>query len=360
MSTAKLSSEALLSKTIFLAREERRITLELIEHLREIERRMLFAELGFGSLHDFCVKRLGLSEGSAQRRIQAMRLARELPEVKRAILDGEISLTNAAKLQGAFQMQRLMAREKGETVLGLSEKREVLKEISGLTQKECEAKLLLALPSTMEELSREKTRKLGPNSTEIRLVVTDEFMGKLDRLKELLSHAVPSGKTLEIFERLLDGEIARIEKKKGLSFENASGGALYASDGGHPQDTSSLDTALVRIETVCSGFEDHSVASRVEVPADPVPPPAGLDLRSRKSIPAKIMRVVWRRARGTCEIPGCRSRHRLEVDHIHPRALGGGNELSNLRLICKTHNLSEARKWLGEGLMRKHVERLRA
>src|SRR3954467_10904399 len=98
-----LSSQELVGHTQGLVREERRITIELIAHLREIERRMLFAELGYGSLYDFTVRHLGLSEGSAQRRIAAMRLTRDLPQVADSLASGEISLSNAAKLQVVFQ-----------------------------------------------------------------------------------------------------------------------------------------------------------------------------------------------------------------------------------------------------------------
>ncbi|WP_397427890.1 HNH endonuclease [Pseudolysinimonas sp.] len=45
----------------------------------------------------------------------------------------------------------------------------------------------------------------------------------------------------------------------------------------------------------------------------------------------------------------CLSRQFLELDHVKPRALGGGDEASNLRLLCRAHNDSERRRLLGEG-----------
>lgn len=32
----------------------------------------------------------------------------------------------------------------------------------------------------------------------------------------------------------------------------------------------------------------------------------------------------------------------VQVDHVIPRAIGGGHELRNLRLRCRAHNLLEA------------------
>ena len=61
-------------------------------------------------------------------------------------------------------------------------------------------------------------------------------------------------------------------------------------------------------------------------------------------IPVAVHREVWRRDQGCCSYVDrhsgrrCGSRYRLEIDHIVPFALGGGTELSNLRLRCSAHH----------------------
>jgi 5-methylcytosine-specific restriction endonuclease McrA len=61
-------------------------------------------------------------------------------------------------------------------------------------------------------------------------------------------------------------------------------------------------------------------------------------------IPAAVRRAVWRRDQGCCSFVDrhsgqrCSSRYRLEIDHVVPFALGGANELSNLRLHCRAHH----------------------
>jgi 5-methylcytosine-specific restriction endonuclease McrA len=60
---------------------------------------------------------------------------------------------------------------------------------------------------------------------------------------------------------------------------------------------------------------------------------------------------VFQKAHHCCEYTDPRTKQRcgskfyLEIDHIRPVALGGDNGLSNLRLLCRTHNALAARRW---------------
>jgi hypothetical protein len=49
-------------------------------------------------------------------------------------------------------------------------------------------------------------------------------------------------------------------------------------------------------------------------------------------------RHVFRRDRGKCTVPGCRSARNLEVHHVMPRAAGGGHEAENLTVLCGGHH----------------------
>ena len=65
--------------------------------------------------------------------------------------------------------------------------------------------------------------------------------------------------------------------------------------------------------------------------------------RSR-AIPAAAKRQVWERDQGCCSYVDrdsgrrCGSRHRLQIDHVLPYALGGSAEPDNLRLLCAAHH----------------------
>ena len=67
------------------------------------------------------------------------------------------------------------------------------------------------------------------------------------------------------------------------------------------------------------------------------------DPRSRY-VPVAVKREVWRRDQGCCNYVDrhsgrrCNSRYRIEIDHVHPFALGGATEPGNLRLRCRAHH----------------------
>src|SRR5690242_18093333 len=93
------SDHELIKATKSRVGDERAATSDILEFLSEIQKRLLFASTGFSSLHEFCVRELGYSDGAAYRRISAMKLSRDLPVAKSAIEDGKLSLTTASTLQ---------------------------------------------------------------------------------------------------------------------------------------------------------------------------------------------------------------------------------------------------------------------
>ena len=80
-------------------------------HLREINSRKLYFEMGFSSLFDYAVRELGYSEGAAYRRIKAMKLCQDLPETENQLQSGNLSLSAASQLQVFFEKQDKRAKE---------------------------------------------------------------------------------------------------------------------------------------------------------------------------------------------------------------------------------------------------------
>ena len=81
-------------------------------------------------------------------------------------------------------------------------------------------------------------------------------------------------------------------------------------------------------------------------PSPPAQPPtSGGSHRARdprpetaEAIPRPIRRIVMRRDRNRCIVPGCTSHRRLQVHHIDPRAEGGTHDPERLAVLCRAHH----------------------
>jgi hypothetical protein len=93
MDLAGCSDREILSDVGRLVGSHRVITAKLVAYLAEIEHRRLHLEAGFPSMFEFCVKKLGLSEGEAYRRIVAARLLQRFPSVYSLLESGRVNLS---------------------------------------------------------------------------------------------------------------------------------------------------------------------------------------------------------------------------------------------------------------------------
>ncbi len=91
-----LSDNALLARLEHLRHQEHDVTIEILRHLNEVERRKLHLKLGYSSLFGYCTERLEYSESAAGRRIQAARCMRRFRCVERLLRRNELSLSTVA------------------------------------------------------------------------------------------------------------------------------------------------------------------------------------------------------------------------------------------------------------------------
>ena len=297
----KMKNEDLLLAVRALVKEERRVTRAILEHINEVERRRLFAELGFSSIFDWLVKDLGYSESAAYRRMQAARVLRAVPEAAEKIESGALALTTLSKVQ------TLIRADERRTGLKLSPeaKSEIVAKVEGCSSRETEKRLAAHFPEAVASRSNESVRELGDDSVQVSITLTREQFEKLKRVQELLSHKNPGASTASVLEAAMDVFLERKDP-------------------------------LVR-----------KVSARV--PRGDTASGSGL----RRSVKPSLRNAVFRQAHGQCEYQDvktgrrCDSTKFLEVDHIWPRALGGGNEPENLRALCRTHNQLMAERFFG-------------
>ncbi|MBO9668079.1 MAG: HNH endonuclease [Bdellovibrio sp.] len=284
-----LSNNQLLEKVKDLVQQERRIQADFLLHLREVETRRLYLEIGYGSLFDYVSKELGYSESAAYRRIQAMRLLKAVPEVEHKISSGEITLTTAAQVQSFIRTET-----KREGNVSLDCKRDLVAAIQNKSTREVE-KILIA-QSSETALPTERVRLLTETHTEVRLVIDEQLQKKLDQLKHLLSHQNHDMNYAQLIGIMADRELKR------------------------------SDLAVKKCRNTAT-------------PA----PKLGMAKKHSRYISTRVRQFVWKRDQGCCSYVSadgkkCGSRHQVQFDHIQQYSKGGEHSSDNLRLLCGSHN----------------------
>lgn len=132
MNLKHLTDETLLKDIKRLIQTERILLTQVLFHLREIDRRKLYADLNYSSLYEYCIKELRYTEASAHRRITAARLLGEIPELEKKISSGQLTLSNIADVAKVIRENAIK-----ET----AEKEKLLNAVEGLSHRDCEKRL---------------------------------------------------------------------------------------------------------------------------------------------------------------------------------------------------------------------------
>jgi 5-methylcytosine-specific restriction endonuclease McrA len=237
----------------------------------------------------FCMERLKMSEGETSRRLNAARLVRRFPSVLGRIERGEIHLSALRQLGPYLKEENVDA---------------ILDEANGKTRTQLDEMIAHRFPRpnapTVEIPAR--IEPLSATGVLVQMTLTAEGYADLKRAKELLGHCIPDGDTVKVIERALRTLVEDLEKDR------------------------------------------RAKTARPQASARPSKP---------GHIPAATRREVFARDGEQCtyldsEGRRCQCRMRLELDHIEPRALGGGDDASNLRTRCRAHNLHAAEEIFGK------------
>lgn len=170
MKITNLSNSQLVESTKSVVRDERKITLVVLEHLREIEKRKLYYKYGHNSLFAMVTKYFGYSESSALRRINSMRLIRDMPEAASKIESGELSLSTAATVQSFFSSEKMLTEDK----------RNVLAACANQSARAVEKELASRSP---EKDKREDIRYTKADRLRMSLNISEDLYAKLETSK---------------------------------------------------------------------------------------------------------------------------------------------------------------------------------
>ena len=298
--------------------------MEVLRHLQEIERRKLYA-FKYGSLFDYAVQELHYSEAAASRRIQAMRLIREIPEMAPKIESGALNLTNVCQAQSFF---RDMKKAEPAAALSRDQKTEVLAKLEDKSSREGQRILLSMSPPQV--LPRERERMVSEEHIEMRFVVTQKTKLELEKVRSLLG---PRGGSLSMAE--LISEMARLcserLSEKTFGKTRAAQDRLSALALSSPSQVKTLNTNKSAVQ---------------KFPAVGVKP----NFRTRYIAPV-VKHEVWHRDGGKCV--RCKSTQSIQFDHIQPFALGGDSSPANIQLLCGSCNLRRGIISFGPAAMRR-------
>ncbi len=98
-SIATLSDDALLRGLSELVQQSRRVEVELVAHIGEVEARRLFAREATSSMYSYCTSVLHLSDHEAYLRIEVARASREHPVLLEMLADGRLHLSGISLLR---------------------------------------------------------------------------------------------------------------------------------------------------------------------------------------------------------------------------------------------------------------------
>jgi hypothetical protein len=329
-----LTDNALLARARCLADRERGATAELVAHLAEIQRRKLHLTSGYSSMFTYCRGALGLSESEAYNRIQAAKAARRFPVILDQLLSGAVSLTtvkllarhltadnhlevlDSARGLSRPAVEKLVARlapvpDVPTSVRKLPAPRPSsgMAPTSSTTPPPAAADLFAATPSAeaapslpadpaiaAAEARAAVINALSPDRYKLQVTISGETLAKLELVKDMIGHAVPSDDVPQILDRALTLLLNDLTKKRFAATE-------------HPRRSSGV------------AAESHAVS-------------------------AEVKRIVFVRDLGRCAFVGkgghrCEERSFLHFHHVRPFAEGGLPTAENIELRCRAHNLYE-------------------
>ena len=306
-----VSDAELVARLVELVREERRLTVAVLAHLGEVEARDIHLRAACSSLYVYCTRVLGMSEDQAFKRIRAARALRRFPVLRAAVAEGRLHLSGVLLLAAHLtdeNADELVAEASGKSkaeIEILLARRAPRPDVAQRLERVAVQALLVAEPGgeVVLEPAPSVPPRVAPLSEErfaLQLTMSAATREKLLRAQSLLRHQVPTGDLSEVLDRVLDGFLDQVERKR---FGKARS------------------------------------------------PRAGRPSRVKRTIPNQARRQAVARDGLRCSFVAedgtrCEETGFLEFDHVVPVALGG-DAADGVRILCRAHNMFEAERILG-------------
>ena len=347
---------------------ERKIGVQILEILLEIEKRKAYCELGYDGLFSFVVKHLKFTEAQAFQRIQAMHAIKSLPELKEKIESGAMSVSVVAQVQTYVRQEQVQEGLK----ISKEELAQLFQQFENKTTKEAKAQI--------HELRGEKIK------LQLILELDEEADALWKTFRESSAHQT-QGDSLNGFKLLLK---SFLKTKKRVNTENDSTAVTTIISVTQPapspeshsnaQQTASIAVpkTMMKPNTLTSNntpfkkIYESTAVSQGDIPqtiqqkfkcSESSEFPGNTQQTFQRSdslsikvnpsryVPTNIKKQVFARDQYRCT--NCESKYALTLEHIIPFANGGTHTLNNLKVLCRNCNLKNGVRTFGTERMRR-------
>jgi len=381
-SLAALSPQELVTRVRSLNAEGNRLLANLLIHLGEVDKRRLYREHACSSMFAFC-RRLGMSEGSAARRIDAARAIRKFPSLLPRIESGQLHLTALSivcsiltpenvesVISSVIGKSRLEVEELKVRYAPKADVKDVIRKMpepktaESPTSEPQETKMPGALAPLALWAAAERAESFAPPPVAVLPAASDSIAS------EPLLHAPPSvaapgsePKPEPEPEPVPVRSLAPIRAVVPLR-EDAYKVQLMASKAVVDKIERAKDMMRHRnprgeLATIVDAALDLLIAKLEKERFGKTDRPQKVKRGCKPgNVPLETRRQLFERDGYQCTYDDeqghrCCERGWLEIDHIDAKGRGGDDELANLRVRCRAHNQMHAKDVFGE----EHVER---
>jgi 5-methylcytosine-specific restriction endonuclease McrA len=354
MNLKHLTDDELHSSNVAATGKERMSTIEVLWHLRENNRRMLYAKMGYKDLKEYCVKELKYSEGSAWKRISAMKSLVEVPEIEDKIESGSLNLTQLSMARTHFREVRATAEEKKEILLNLEN------QSTRMTER------ILAESKPEDFIPKEtvKEKAVKGNKLEVTLILDEELQKELDEIQVLIGKPLSK---LELLKLMTKEKLANLRKQNAPKTRQTE--SLRKQDALKAKRLRSEELELPKINN--SNPQLSSAAEKAESSLKASKECKAQSAGSRPAAKSRYisqftLRKIKQRDQHRCQYKDpkthrqCEAKFFLQSEHIIPFAKGGSSEISNLQLLCPTHNRLRAIEQYGINKIKNYLPQLRS
>jgi hypothetical protein len=347
-SLKSLSNQELVNKLKELVSQEQNLTLQILPHLVEVERREIYLEKAYSTMTHYCVNELGYGESSASRRVRAARVIRDVPEVYGLLQSKKITLSAVVQIYG---------------VLTPENKEQLLPRIIGRSRTVIEGVLAeyRAPRHLMDQVKPTMVKKIVPvESAPSRATEKGAGTARAEELGEMTRHSggknnpTDENSTQEperpeltvVMEKMFEIRFAGDEELMELI-------KFMRSHLSHRLHKSATFLELFK-------YALQYVKNREDPGTKKVTARKSTARTDTRYIPESVKQEVWKRDGGRCTFVGsngkrCECEYNLQYDHHPvPYGRGGKSTANNLRLLCAKHNRYTAKMTYGEVAITKH------